>query len=240
MAGENDPTRQSLQSSEARTPRTAFDSRRAPGAAFRRFRKRALDWQCRAGTHTGLYLSETLQNPKDPNSPTTYFITVEGQDPNYSIRIRMFLTSVAHQGDVEDWIIENRTRKCTTFHIHQIHFHVARIGLAFRSTNRFCAIPLTCLSGTANRPHTRPCACAWIFAIPTPSATFRLPLPHPGARRWGHDGLDPVDPERKSSRAATAHRHQPISARSEDSPVFPARGNWNGHRYGGVVRVFVA
>jgi len=29
---------------------------------------------------------------------------------------------VVHQGDVEDWIIENRSRELHAFHIHQIHF----------------------------------------------------------------------------------------------------------------------
>jgi FtsP/CotA-like multicopper oxidase with cupredoxin domain len=49
-------------------------------------------------------------------------ITVEGQpakpydpsDPSPNI--------VAQQGDVEDWIIENRTTELHAFHIHQIHF----------------------------------------------------------------------------------------------------------------------
>jgi FtsP/CotA-like multicopper oxidase with cupredoxin domain len=27
-----------------------------------------------------------------------------------------------HQGDVEDWVIENRSRESHAFHIHQIHF----------------------------------------------------------------------------------------------------------------------
>jgi FtsP/CotA-like multicopper oxidase with cupredoxin domain len=31
---------------------------------------------------------------------------------------------VVHTGDVEDWIIENRTSEPHTFHIHQIHFLV--------------------------------------------------------------------------------------------------------------------
>jgi FtsP/CotA-like multicopper oxidase with cupredoxin domain len=29
---------------------------------------------------------------------------------------------VVHQGDVEDWIIENRSTELHAFHIHQIHF----------------------------------------------------------------------------------------------------------------------
>jgi FtsP/CotA-like multicopper oxidase with cupredoxin domain len=29
---------------------------------------------------------------------------------------------VTHEGDVEDWVIENRTQELHAFHIHQIHF----------------------------------------------------------------------------------------------------------------------
>lgn len=69
-----------------------------------------------------LYFSETPQDPNDPNSPTTFFLTVDGQtpkafDPNSGVE-----NIVTHQGDVEDWIIENRTEEVHAFHIHQIHF----------------------------------------------------------------------------------------------------------------------
>lgn len=69
-----------------------------------------------------LYFSEKLDNPNDPNSPTTFFITVDGQtpaafDPNSTIP-----GIVVKQGDVEDWVIENRSNELHAFHIHQIHF----------------------------------------------------------------------------------------------------------------------
>jgi len=69
-----------------------------------------------------LYFTEKLQDPNDPNSPTTFFITVEGQqpvafDPNSSTP-----NILVRQGDVEDWYIENRTQELHAFHIHQIHF----------------------------------------------------------------------------------------------------------------------
>ena len=69
-----------------------------------------------------LYFSEKLADPNDPNSPTTFFITVDGQtpaafDPNSTIP-----AIVVKQGDVEDWIIENRSNELHAFHIHQIHF----------------------------------------------------------------------------------------------------------------------
>jgi FtsP/CotA-like multicopper oxidase with cupredoxin domain len=69
-----------------------------------------------------LYFTEKLQDPSDPNSPTTFYITVEGQqpvafDPNSSVP-----NIIVRQGDVEDWYIENRTQELHAFHIHQIHF----------------------------------------------------------------------------------------------------------------------
>ncbi len=69
-----------------------------------------------------LYFSEKPQNPANPNSPTEFYITVEGQkpavfDPNSSAP-----NLTVQQGDVEDWIIENRSRELHAFHIHQIHF----------------------------------------------------------------------------------------------------------------------
>jgi FtsP/CotA-like multicopper oxidase with cupredoxin domain len=69
-----------------------------------------------------LYFSEKLQDPNDPNSPTAFYLTVEGQtpapfDPHSSVP-----NIVVRQGDVEDWIIENRSQEVHDFHIHQVHF----------------------------------------------------------------------------------------------------------------------
>jgi FtsP/CotA-like multicopper oxidase with cupredoxin domain len=71
-----------------------------------------------------LYFSEKLEDPSNPNSATTFYITVEGQtpapfDPNSDVP-----NIVVNQGDVEDWIIENRTNELHAFHIHQIHFQL--------------------------------------------------------------------------------------------------------------------
>jgi FtsP/CotA-like multicopper oxidase with cupredoxin domain len=69
-----------------------------------------------------LYFSEALQDPRDPNSPTTFFLTVDGQTPKAFDMSSDVPNIVAHQGDVEDWIIENRTQELHAFHIHQVHF----------------------------------------------------------------------------------------------------------------------
>jgi FtsP/CotA-like multicopper oxidase with cupredoxin domain len=69
-----------------------------------------------------LYFSETLENPKDPNSATTFYITVDGQTPTQFDPANSTPNITVQQGDVEDWIIENRTAELHAFHIHQLHF----------------------------------------------------------------------------------------------------------------------
>ena len=69
-----------------------------------------------------LYFSEKQENPNDPNSPTTFFVTVEGQTPEAFDPNSALPSMVAQQGTVEDWTIENRTQEFHAFHIHQIHF----------------------------------------------------------------------------------------------------------------------
>jgi FtsP/CotA-like multicopper oxidase with cupredoxin domain len=68
-----------------------------------------------------LYFSEVLLDPQNPAGPTNFYVTVDGQkpalfDPNKPPAI------VTHQGAVEDWTIDNRSRENHEFHIHQIHF----------------------------------------------------------------------------------------------------------------------
>jgi FtsP/CotA-like multicopper oxidase with cupredoxin domain len=127
--GENDPLRQIANivvSGEAPEPRSRLAVSPAP------LPRPNMPW---LGTVTPartrkLYFSETLQDPKDPASPTTFYVTVDGQqpvpfDPNSGAP-----NIVVRQGDVEDWIIENRSLELHAFHIHQIHFMlIERFGL---------------------------------------------------------------------------------------------------------------
>jgi FtsP/CotA-like multicopper oxidase with cupredoxin domain len=69
-----------------------------------------------------LYFSEKLLDPNDPNSATTFFLTVEGQTPTPFDPAKDVPDIIAKQGDVEDWIIENRSTELHAFHIHQLHF----------------------------------------------------------------------------------------------------------------------
>ena len=68
------------------------------------------------------YFSEKLENPKDPNSATAFYITEDGQTPAPFDPQATAPNIVVRQGVVEDWIIENRSTELHAFHIHQIHF----------------------------------------------------------------------------------------------------------------------
>jgi FtsP/CotA-like multicopper oxidase with cupredoxin domain len=68
-----------------------------------------------------LYFSEKLENPNDPNSATTFYVTVDGQTPK-AFDPADGPDIVTQQGDVEDWVIENRSTELHAFHIHQLHF----------------------------------------------------------------------------------------------------------------------
>jgi FtsP/CotA-like multicopper oxidase with cupredoxin domain len=71
-----------------------------------------------------LYFSEQPANPNDPNSPTTFYITVDGQTPKPFDPRSEIPDIVVKQGDVEDWIIENRSTELHDFHTHQLHFQL--------------------------------------------------------------------------------------------------------------------
>ena len=70
------------------------------------------------------YFSEKLEDPNNPNSATTFFITEEGHTPEAFDPAAKMPNIVVKQGDVEDWIIENRSTELHAFHIHQIHFEL--------------------------------------------------------------------------------------------------------------------
>lgn len=69
-----------------------------------------------------LYFSEKLRDRNDPTSATEFYITLDGQPPKAFDPASEVPDIVVQQGDVEDWIIENRTQELHAFHIHQIHF----------------------------------------------------------------------------------------------------------------------
>ena len=71
-----------------------------------------------------LYFSEVSQDPKDPNSPTVFFVTVDGQTPKAFDPNSPLPNITVRSGDVEDWTIENRSTELHAFHIHQTHFQL--------------------------------------------------------------------------------------------------------------------
>jgi len=78
---------------------------------------------CKPTAHRKLYFSEVLSDPNDPNSPTNFYITVDGQAPTLFNPDNPPAIETT-QGAVEDWTIENRALENHEFHIHQIHFLV--------------------------------------------------------------------------------------------------------------------
>jgi FtsP/CotA-like multicopper oxidase with cupredoxin domain len=71
-----------------------------------------------------LFFSEQLQDPTNPNSATAFYLTVDGQTPTPFDPAGSVPDIVVKQGDVEDWIIENRSNELHDFHIHQLHFQL--------------------------------------------------------------------------------------------------------------------
>jgi FtsP/CotA-like multicopper oxidase with cupredoxin domain len=71
-----------------------------------------------------LYFSEERSDPTNPNSANAFYITVDGERPVAFDPAAGNPQIVVRQGDVEDWIIENRSTELHDFHIHQLHFLV--------------------------------------------------------------------------------------------------------------------
>jgi len=120
-AGENDPTRPlAAIAAEPNAPEPSVQLATNP-TPLPRSNNAWLGAVKPARTRT-LYFSEHPHDPQNPNSRTDFYITVEGQEPKLFDPQDTAPNIVVPQGDVEDWIIENRTRELHAFHIHQIHF----------------------------------------------------------------------------------------------------------------------
>ena len=113
--------------------------------------------------HRNLYFSEVLQNPADPNSPTNFYITEEGQTPAL-FTMGQAPNIVVHAGTVEDWTVENRAGEDHVFHIHQLHFQVIAVdGVAVNDP---------ALRDTMDIPY-------WSGSGPYPSITVRMDFSDP-------------------------------------------------------------
>jgi FtsP/CotA-like multicopper oxidase with cupredoxin domain len=121
--GENDPNRalaSVLASARAPEPRSRLPAAAEPLAAP------ALPWigSVAPVRERKLYFSERRADPADPKSPTLFFITIDGRTPVPFDPSSPVPDIVVKQGDVEDWIIENRSLELHAFHIHQLHFQL--------------------------------------------------------------------------------------------------------------------
>jgi FtsP/CotA-like multicopper oxidase with cupredoxin domain len=119
--GENDPNRAIATitaSGDAPEPRSTLE------AAPKRLPPPRVQWlgDVTPARTRRLYFSEKLLDPNDPNSATTFYITVDGQTPAAFDPSSGVPNIIVKQGDVEDWIIENRSTELHAFHIHQVHF----------------------------------------------------------------------------------------------------------------------
>jgi FtsP/CotA-like multicopper oxidase with cupredoxin domain len=121
LGGENDPNRAIatiVSTNDAPEPRSALAASPEPLAPS------SLPWLGNVSPvrTRKLYFSEKLLDPNDPNSATTFYLTVDGQVPAPFDPSSDVPSIVVKQGDVEDWIIENRSTELHAFHIHQVHF----------------------------------------------------------------------------------------------------------------------
>jgi FtsP/CotA-like multicopper oxidase with cupredoxin domain len=63
-------------------------------------------------------------DPTNPKGPRNFYISVDGETPAQFDPRSDAADIVVKQGDVEDWIIENRSMELHDFHIHQLHFQL--------------------------------------------------------------------------------------------------------------------
>jgi FtsP/CotA-like multicopper oxidase with cupredoxin domain len=111
-----------------------------------------------------VYFSERLEHPDDPKSPTLFFITEEGHSPAVFDPHSGEPSITVHQGDVEDWVIENRSQESHVFHVHQLHFLVVGSrGIGWQEAT---------LRDTVNLP-------AWDGFRQYPSVTVRMDFRDP-------------------------------------------------------------
>jgi FtsP/CotA-like multicopper oxidase with cupredoxin domain len=97
------------------------------------------------------YFSEKVIDPKHPATSTVYYITEQGAKPA-AFHLAAAPNVTVRSGDVEDWVIENRSQESHAFHIHQLHFlTLQRNGAATPETYLRDTIDVPYWDGTS--PH---------------------------------------------------------------------------------------
>ena len=69
-----------------------------------------------------IFFSEKPEDANVQGSPTVFMITEDGKVPAPYDPDAAEPDITVHEGDVEEWTIENRSTEAHAFHIHQIHF----------------------------------------------------------------------------------------------------------------------
>ena len=121
QGGENDPNRALARI--VTDPQAPEPAERLPAASAPRPRPGcpgSATW--RRSRVRQLYFSEKLEDPGNPTAPPVSILTVEGQTPRAFDPASEQPNIIAQPGEVEDWIIENRSTELHAFHIHQLHF----------------------------------------------------------------------------------------------------------------------
>jgi FtsP/CotA-like multicopper oxidase with cupredoxin domain len=205
--GENDPNRPLLSivgTPDALMPRFALPASTGPLPAS------GLPW---LGNVTPtrvrkLYFSEDASH---------FYLTVEGQTPATFDPASTEPNIVVKQGEVEDWIIENRSTELHAFHIHQLHFEVLD-WLGFAVNEPF-------LRDTVNIPFFSPIAMTKYptvrlrmdFRDPSTVGTFIYHCHLLDHEDGGMMGMIRVEPANASARSPTAAR-EPLRARDVTRP----------------------
>lgn len=114
-----------------------------------------------------LYFSEYPQDPNNPKGPTVFMITEEGKTPAPYDPHATQPDIVVRDGEVEDWVIENRSPEVHTFHIHQVHFMLTQWNGA--------PVDEPFLRDTINVPYWKG------NGTPYPSVTLRMDFRDPNA-----------------------------------------------------------
>jgi FtsP/CotA-like multicopper oxidase with cupredoxin domain len=110
------------------------------------------------------YFSEKLAHPDDPTSQTLFFITEEGHTPAVFDPHNPEPNITVHEGEAEDWTVENRSQESHVFHVHQIHFLiVGSQGIGWQEPT---------LRDTVNLP-------AWVGFGRYPTVTLRMDFRDP-------------------------------------------------------------
>jgi FtsP/CotA-like multicopper oxidase with cupredoxin domain len=164
-AGENDPTRplaDIVASDKALEPVRRLDTAPTP------LPRSSLAWlgDVKPARTRRLYFSEQPLDPKHPDGLTAFMITVEGQAPVPFEPSAAQPNITVNQGDVEDWVLENRSRESHAFHIHQVHFMLTK----------WDGVPVEepFLKDTINVPY-------WDGKSRYPSVTLRMDFRNPNA-----------------------------------------------------------